>query len=127
MNTDTQPTDNTEAPTTNQTAAPDTNQNAEPATPTNAALKLGPRYDEAIMGATIRGEFVYSLTKLAKIETTEEVTADMAVAYIAQQVIDVTRQWGEQAPVFVDDSLFVEPVVVEIVAPDERPRILLPR
>jgi hypothetical protein len=110
MNTTPQPTDNTEAPTTPP-----------------GALKLGPKYDEAIMGATIRGEFVYSLTKLAKIETTEEVTADMAVAYIAQQVIDVTRKWGEQAPVFVDDSLFVEPVVVDIIAPDERPRILLPR
>jgi hypothetical protein len=115
MNTDTQPTE-PEAP---KPDAPPTNQ--------NAALKLGPKYDEAIMGATIRGEFVYSLTKLATIETTEEVSAEEAVAYIAQQVIDVTRQWGEQAPVFVDDSLFVAPVNIEIMAPDERPRILLPR
>ena len=109
------------------------NQSVEPdkmvgtPTPPAAALKLGPKYDTAIMGASIRGEFVYSLTKLVEIETTEEVSAAEAQAYIAEQVVDVTRQWGDSAPVFVDDSLFVEPVNIEIVAPDERPRILLPR
>lgn len=100
----------------------------EPTTPPpNAALKLGPKYDTALLGATIKGEFVYSLSKLTDIETTEEVTREQAQAYIAEQVIDVTRQWGDTAPVFVDDSLFVEPVNIEIMAPDERPRILLPR
>ena len=91
------------------------------------AYKLGEKYDTALMGASIRGQFVYSLTKLAEIETSEEVSAAAAGEFIAEQVIEVTRQWGDQAPVFVDDSLFPPPLTIEMTIPEDKPRILIPR
>ena len=73
------------------------------------ALKLGDEFDSALIGATIRGEFAYSLTQLTIIAMNQQnMTADAAQQFVAQQVMAVTRAHGAAAPVFVDDWLLAE-------------------
>lgn len=88
--------------------APEPTEQEEPM----QALKLGDEYDKALMGATIRGEFVYSLSQLVRITAEQRViTQDVAHGIVAEQVVDITRQHGRNAPVFVDDTLFRKEVI----------------
>lgn len=78
----------------------------QPPTPDNATMKLGDEFDAALLGATIRGQFAYSLTRLAMIVMQDmKVHPEVAQKMVAQQVVTVMREHGDEAPVFIDDSL----------------------
>ena len=101
--------ENTDSPAPEQeTPAADNVVSLDPAQEMQA-LKLGDEFDSALIGATIRGEFAYSLTQLTIIAMNQQnMTADAAQQFVAQQVMAVTRAHGAAAPVFVDDWLLAE-------------------
>ena len=69
-------------------------------------MKLGDEFDAALLGATIQGQFAYSLTRLAMIVMQDmKVHPEVAQQMVAQQVVTVMREHGDDAPVFIDDSL----------------------
>jgi len=75
-------------------------------TPDNTTMKLGDEFDAALLGATIRGQFAYSLTRLAMIVMQDmHVHPEVAQKMVAEQVVTVMREHGDEAPVFIDDSL----------------------
>lgn len=70
------------------------------------AMKLGDEFDAALLGATITGQFAYSLTRLAMIVMQDmKVHPEVAQKMVSEQVVAVMRKHGDEAPVFVDDSL----------------------
>ena len=70
------------------------------------AIKLGEQFDTALMGATIRGQFAYSLTRLAEITMeVKQISIEEARKLIFEDVVGLTRNYGDEAPVFIDDSL----------------------
>jgi hypothetical protein len=70
------------------------------------AIKLGEQFDTALMGATIRGQFAYSLTRLAEITMeVKGIGIEDARKLIFEDVVGLTRNYGDEAPVFIDDSL----------------------
>ena len=70
------------------------------------AIKLGEQFDTALMGATIRGQFAYSLTRLAEITMeVKGISIEDARKLIFEDVVGLTRNYGDEAPVFIDDSL----------------------
>jgi hypothetical protein len=72
----------------------------------HTAMKLGDEFDAALLGATIKGQFAYSLTRLSMIVMQDlSVHPEVAQKMVAQQVVTVMREHGDDAPVFVDDSL----------------------
>lgn len=81
-----------EAPTTGET--------------TYEAMKLGDEFDGALIGATIRGQFAYSLVVLTEMASERfGLDLDAARAYVGHNVVLATREAGDAAPVFVDDEL----------------------
>ena len=72
----------------------------------NTTMKLGDEFDAALLGATIRGQFAYSLTRLSMIVMQDmKVHPEVAQQMVAKQVVSVMREHGDEAPVFIDDSL----------------------
>jgi hypothetical protein len=70
------------------------------------AIKLGEQFDTALMGATIRGQFAYSLTRLAEITMeVKQISIEDARKIIFEDVVGLTRNYGDEAPVFIDDAL----------------------
>jgi len=70
------------------------------------AIKLGEQFDTALMGATIRGQFAYSLTRLAEITMeVKQISIEDARKLIFEDVVGLTRNYGDEAPVFIDDAL----------------------
>jgi hypothetical protein len=70
------------------------------------AVKLGDEFDSALMGATIRGQFAYSLTQLTMLMMQRmNMTAESAQQVVGNEVVAITRQYGDAAPVFIDDFL----------------------
>ena len=70
------------------------------------AIKLGEQFDTALMGATIRGQFAYSLTRLAEITMeVKQISIEDARKLIFEDVVGITRNYGDEAPVFIDDAL----------------------
>jgi len=70
------------------------------------AIKLGEQFDTALMGATIRGQFAYSLTRLAEITMeVKGIGIEEARKLIFEDVVGLTRNYGDEAPVFIDDAL----------------------
>jgi len=70
------------------------------------AIKLGEQFDTALMGATIRGQFAYSLTRLAEITMeVKGIGIEEARKLIFEDVVGLTQNYGDEAPVFIDDSL----------------------
>jgi len=101
-----------------------------PEQPDNTTMKLGDEFDAALLGATIRGQFAYSLTRLAMIVMQDmKVHPEVAQQMVAQQVIKVMREHGDDAPVFIDDSLMfgadiaVESEEAEIVTDETPPQV----
>lgn len=79
-----------------------------PATTTDdlTAMKLGDEFDAALLGATITGQYAYSLTRLSMIVMQDlRVHPEVAQKMVAEQVVTVMREHGAESPVFVDDSL----------------------
>lgn len=75
-------------------------------TPDNTAMKLGDEFDAALIGATIQGQYAYSLTRLSMIVMQDlHVHPETAQKMVAEQVVTILREHGADAPVFVDDSL----------------------
>ena len=71
-----------------------------------AAMKLGDQFDAALLGATITGQYAYSLTRLSMIVMQDmHVHPEVAQKMVAEQVVAVMREHGAESPVFVDDSL----------------------
>jgi hypothetical protein len=78
------------------------------------ALKLGDEFDSALLGATIRGQFAYSLTQLTILAMNQRtIAAEEAQEFVAQQVLAVTKVHGDAAPVFIDDWLLAEKTLQE--------------
>jgi hypothetical protein len=72
----------------------------------NTAMKLGDEFDAALIGATIQGQYAYSLTRLSMIVMQDlHVHPETAQKMVAEQVVTILREHGADAPVFVDDSL----------------------
>jgi hypothetical protein len=87
-------------------------------------MNLGDEFDAALLGATIRGQFAYSLTRLAMIVMQDmHVHPEVAQQMVAQQVVTVMREHGDDAPVFIDDSLMfgADISVEEEIAIEETP------
>jgi hypothetical protein len=82
-------------------------------------MKLGDEFDAALLGATIQGQFAYSLTRLSMIVMQDmHVHPEVAQKMVAQQVVTVMREHGDNAPVFIDDSLmFGADIAVEETPP----------
>jgi hypothetical protein len=80
-------------------------------------------YDDCIIGHSLHPSayprFAYSLTKLAKREQRRQnlVSLDAARASIWELVTCITRDHGDRAPLFIDDTHSVE---------DNTPRIIVP-
>lgn len=89
------------------------------------AIKLGEQFDTALMGATIRGQFAYSLTRLAEITMeVKQISIEDARKLIFEDVVGLTRNYGDEAPVFIDDSLteaVEEPEQNVIAMPGQNP------
>ena len=69
-------------------------------------MKLGDEFDAALLGATITGQYAYSLTRLSMIVMQDmHVHPEVAQKMVAEQVVAVMREHGAESPVFVDDSL----------------------
>lgn len=99
-------------------------------TPDNTAMKLGDEFDAALIGATIQGQYAYSLTRLSMIVMQDlHVHPETAQKMVAEQVVTILREHGADAPVFVDDSLMfgadiaVEPEEAEIVTDETPPQV----
>lgn len=109
MNTDTpEPTEVTPEP---ETVTPD-----QPI-PT---IKLGKEFDVALMGADIRGRFVYSLTQLTAVAMQQmPLTLDQAKQYIGHQAVHISQTHGMEAPIFVDDELVASVAQRGIITPTE--------
>ena len=128
--TDDQPTTpvTTDEPTTPVTT------DDQPTTPVTTddqptAMKLGDEFDAALIGATIQGQYAYSLTRLSMIVMQDlHVHPETAQKMVAEQVVTIIRKHGADAPVFVDDSLMfgadiaVEPES-EIVTEETPPQV----
>lgn len=98
-----------ETPNTDSPAPEQEQPIADTSTTDIQALKLGDEFDSALMGASIRGQFVYSLTELTIIAMNMRgISAEEAKQFTAQQVYAVTQMHGDAAPVFVDDWLLAE-------------------
>lgn len=83
-------------------------------------IKLGPEFDAALMGADIRGRFVYSLTQLRVIAMQKmPLTHEQATQYIGQQAVHISQTHGMESPIFVDDELVANVAARGIVAPTE--------
>lgn len=93
---------------TNIVAESTSHATTAPATTTNdlTAMKLGDEFDAALLGATITGQYAYSLTRLSMIVMQDlRVHPEVAQKMVAEQVVTVMREHGAESPVFVDDSL----------------------
>ena len=81
------------------------------------AVKLGDQYDECLLGATVRGNFAYSLKRMIDFEVRHRrVTADEAREVIGRDIVEIMRTHGNLSPEFIDDELMVEPV--KIIVPN---------
>ena len=57
-----------------------------------AAMKLGDQFDAALIGATITGQYAYSLTRLSMIVMQDmHVHPEVAQKMVAEQVVAVMR------------------------------------
>lgn len=92
---------------TDDTTVPQPDDQRPPtATDEQTAMKLGDQFDAALLGATITGRYAYSLTRLSMIVMQDmHVHPEVAQKMVAEQVVAVMREHGDEAPVFVDDSL----------------------
>lgn len=100
----------TTEPTAPITDAPNTeflpSGTPEPAETTMQAMKLGDEFDGALLGATIRGQFAYSLVILTEMAMERfALDEEQARGYVGHNVVLATRDCGDAAPVFVDDEL----------------------
>jgi hypothetical protein len=95
----------------------------------HTAMKLGDEFDAALLGATIKGQFAYSLTRLSMIVMQDlRVHPEVAQKMVAEQVVTVMREHGDDAPVFVDDSLmFGADIAVEDEGEEPLPQPSLPQ
>jgi hypothetical protein len=67
-------------------------------------LKLGDGFDEALIGATIVGHYVYSLNKLQALAMKQmSIGVEQAQQFVAHQAIYLMQTHGPNSPVFVDD------------------------
>jgi hypothetical protein len=95
-------------------------------------LKLGDGFDEALIGATIVGQYVYSLNKLQALAMKQmSIDAEQAQQFVAHQAIYLMQTHGPNSPVFVDDwaaALTATPQIVltDAPAPKEDNVILIP-
>jgi hypothetical protein len=79
------------------------------------AAKLGDQYDECLLGATVRGNFAYSLKRMIDFEVRHRhITADEAREIIGRDIIKIMQTHGSLSPEFIDDELMVEPVRIII-------------
>lgn len=92
---------------TTDTTVPQPDDQQPPTTTDDlAAMKLGDQFDAALLGATITGQYAYSLTRLSMIVMQDmHVHPEVAQKMVAEQVVAVMREHGAESPVFVDDSL----------------------
>ena len=102
--------------------------------PDPQAIKLDDQYDVALCGATLGLEadrFVYSISKLIRFERSRlKVTTAEAREALAKEIMEVQREHGPLAPVFLNDELVLGEVededAVKIVQPGDpgfrRPR-----
>lgn len=75
-------------------------------TQTFQALKLGDEFDGALIGATIRGQFAYSLVILTEMAMERFALSDeQARGFVGHNIVVATQSHGDAAPVFVDDEL----------------------
>jgi hypothetical protein len=95
-------------------------------------LKLGDGFDEALIGATIVGQYVYSLNKLQALAMKQmSIGVEQAQQFVAHQAIYLMQTHGPNSPVFVDDwaaALTTTPQIVltDAPAPKEDNVILIP-
>lgn len=96
-------------------------------------LKLGDGFDEAMIGITIEGQFVYSLNKLTELTKKQlGLDTEKAQGYVAHQAMYLKQTHGANSPVFVDDFPKIEenPQIVLTDAPAPEPKadnvILIP-
>ena len=92
-------------------------------------LKLGDGFDEALIGATIVGQYVYSLNKLQALAMKQmSIDAEQAQQFVAHQAIYLMQTHGPNSPVFVDDWQVATKEAPKIVttAPKEDNVILIP-
>jgi hypothetical protein len=115
----------------------DTPDNVTPITPDSApenapenapqqmeALKLGDEFDTALLGATIRGQFAYSLSQLTVIAVKQRgISVPEAQEFVAQQVIAITRANGDAAPVFIDDWVLAQAAIEQELAGEKKVEI----
>ena len=81
-------------------------------------LKLGDGFDSALIGATIVGQYVYSLNKLQALAMKQmSIDAEQAQQFVAHQAIYLMQTHGPNSPVFVDDW--------QIATTEEAPKIIL--
>lgn len=72
--------------------------------PDDQTLKLGDGFDSALIGATIVGQYVYSLNRLTDIAKKQmSIDTEQAQQFVAHQAIYLMQTHGPNAPVFVDD------------------------
>lgn len=72
--------------------------------PDDQTLKLGDGFDSALIGATIVGQYVYSLNKLQAIAMQQmSLDTEQAQQFVAHQAIYLMQTHGPNSPVFVDD------------------------
>ena len=92
--------------TPTDTTVPQPDDQPPTATDEQTAMKLGDEFDAALLGATITGQYAYSLTRLSMIVMQDMyVHPEVAQKMVAEQVVAVMREHGAESPVFVDDSL----------------------
>ena len=93
-------------------------------------LKLGDGFDEALIGATIVGQYVYSLNKLQALAMKQmSIDAEQAQQFVAHQAIYLMQTHGPNSPVFVDDwqvATTPQIVLTDAPAPKEDNVILIP-
>jgi len=81
-------------------------------------VKLGDAYDECLLGATMRGNYAYSLKRMIEFECRNtRMGWDEAREKLAREIVAIMREHGALSPEFIDDELMVEPI--RIIRPDE--------
>ena len=90
-------------------------------------LKLGDGFDEALIGATIVGQYVYSLNKLQALAMKQmSIDAEQAQQFVAHQAMYLMQTHGPNSPVFVDDwQVATTPQIVTTAPKEEAPKIVL--
>ena len=80
------------------------------------AVKLGDIYDPCLLGATMRGNYAYSLKRMIQHEMrVRSVDEDTARDVIGKDIIELMRMYGMDSPEFIDDELME--ARIEIIMP----------